>query len=307
MEALKFVEDIPLELARQAHAGTSFDPEQRAESERRGYAGALQASYDMLSQYATTNEKRALLDEEFARYRAGYAAKYRAYLAARGRCVSTMIAGGSNFPVRRQQKRSMIADKRAKEVQEFQGRALAAIKKALTPELQPIMAGASDAVERLKAEIAKLEAVQARMKEANAAIRKHAKAGVEAQVAALMGLGFSGALAVELLKPDCFGNVGFPNFEMKNNNANIRRQKARLEQIESAKALPDVAAESESGVRVEDSPADNRVRIFFPFKPESAMRSSLKANGFRWAPSLGCWQAYRNVRSLAHAGTFAKV
>src|SRR4051812_6841816 len=114
MEALRFVEDIPFELAKQAHAGTSFDPELRAQSERRGYAGALQSSYEMLLKYATTDEKRALLDEEFARFRHGYAERYKAYLSARARCVSTMIAGGSNFPVRRQQKRSMIADKRAK-------------------------------------------------------------------------------------------------------------------------------------------------------------------------------------------------
>jgi hypothetical protein len=177
------------------------------------------------------------------------------------------------------------------------------------PDLAPIMSGDGDAVERLKAEIAKLEAFQIGMKAANAAIRKHAKAGPDAQVAAMVALGVAGLTegrARDLLKPDYCGRIGFADYETKNNGANIRRLKGRLEGISRAKATPETSAESEDGIRVEDCPADNRVRIYFPGKPDAAVREGLKAHGFRWTPSLGCWQAYRNHSGLSHAATFTK-
>ncbi len=51
-------------------------------------------------------------------------------------------------------------------------------------------------------------------------------------------------------------------------------------------------------ITIEDSPADNRLRIFFPGKPNGDVRAMLKSNGFKWAPSIGAWQAYRNPDSL---------
>ncbi len=81
MSALSNLEsDIPLDLAQRAHAGTSFVPEQRGSSERSGYASTLTSDYANLERYATTDDKRATLDDEFTRYRAGYRARYLAHL-----------------------------------------------------------------------------------------------------------------------------------------------------------------------------------------------------------------------------------
>lgn len=96
-----------------------------------------------------------------------------------------MIAGPSNFPVRMMEKRNRVVDARRTDLVEFLPRAKAAILKVLHPEWRPIMAGDGDATERLAEKIAKAEEVQSRMKAANALIRKHKKAGVAAQVAAL--------------------------------------------------------------------------------------------------------------------------
>ena len=46
---------------------------------------------------------------------------------------------------------------------------------------------------------------------------------------------------------------------------------------------------------------DNRVRFYFPGVPSGEVRSLLKRNGFRWAPSVGAWQrqATGNGRAVA--------
>src|SRR5262245_27183076 len=95
--------DIPIELARAAHSGTSFVPERRGEQEQAEYAGMLRDDYAVLSAYATTDAKRATLEVEFARYRDGLKRRYVLMLTSKSRCVSWMIAGRSNFPVRRQE------------------------------------------------------------------------------------------------------------------------------------------------------------------------------------------------------------
>ena len=299
-----FENDIPLSLARSAHAGTSFVPETRGDQERSSYAAQLALDYNELAKLATTDEKRETLDAEFSRYRAGYRSHYVTMLAAKSRCVSTMIAGPSGFNTRRHRKSSDSADKRTQELLDFRGRALDAIRKALCPELRPIMAGDDDATERLKDKIAKAEEFQAQSKLINATIRKHARGGVEAQVAALMALVLPGrteptseSLARALLKPDYMGRIGIPAFELTNNNANIRRMKERLASVSAAKVAEVVEAQGEHA-RFEDNPGENRVRLYFPGKPGADVRGRLKSAGFRWAPSIGCWQAYRNHRTI---------
>jgi hypothetical protein len=298
--------DIPQDLARAAHEGTSFVPERRAQQEQADYAATLRADFEELAKLADTAEKQAQLAEEFERYRDGYRRRALALLRSRSRCLSPMITGPARFPVERNRKRLDIAHKRLTELLGFRTRALAAIRKALQPELRPIMAGDADAADRLRQKIAEAEELQARMKATNAAIRDHAKAGPEAQVAALVALGHPEARARELLRPDFCGRSSFPAYALQNNNANIRRMKERLAAVEKAQATPETVQEG-AAARLEDCPADNRVRLFFPGKPAQPVRDQLKANGFRWAPSLGCWQGYRNPRSLEIAAAVAGI
>ncbi len=297
--------DIPWDLAEAAHSGTSMDPHRRAAQDRESYSHRLRADWQELSKLANSDEKQALMSDHFRRYRAGYRVRTLAFLAARSRIVSPMIVGPARFPVARMQKLNNVADKRRSELVEFRERALVAIRRALQPELRPIMAGDSDALERLRDKIAEAEQLQETMKAANAAIRKHKEAGEHTQVAALMGLGFSESRAAELLKPDYLGRVGFPQFELTNNGANIRRMKGRLDGIKRNQLAPTTVEKTES-CRLEDCPPENRVRLFFDGKPAGEVRSRLKANGFRWTPSLECWQAYRNSRSLSVAAEIIK-
>lgn len=292
---MSYEQDIPVDLARAAHAGTSFVPEQRAEQMRADYAATLAGDLERLSKLAGTEEKQRALVDEFARYREGYGRRYRAYLASRSRCLSSMITGPSNFPTRRNEKRNNVADRRSQELTEFRERALKAIRRVLCPELAPIMAGDADATDRLSAKIAAAEVLQERMKAVNRAHDRFLKdpASLEAS-----GLSDADKAAVRGYKPAySWEPHPFAPFELTNNNANIRRMKERLEQVGRAKAAPETVHEG-AAARMEDCPPDNRVRLFFPGKPAAEVRETLKRGGFRWTPSLGCWQAYRNWQAL---------
>lgn len=300
---MDFTGDVSREAARQAFAWSSMVPEERGDQVVAGYAATLAGDWEALSRLATTDEKRATLAEEFARYRAGYRARFGKWLASRARCASWMVTGPSRFPTARMEKRNAVEGRRSDELAAYRERALAAIRKALCPELRPIMSGDDDAVVRLEEKLARARKTRDAMKAANAAIRKHAKAGPEAQVAALVALGTlpEGACR-KLLEPDFAGRIGFADYELTNLGASIRTMEKRLAVLRAMKAEPTVElAPSASGIRVEDSPAENRIRLFFPDKPDEATRTELKRLAFRWTPSLGCWQAYRNTRTLEHA------
>lgn len=300
-----FSADIPLSAAIRSYEGTSHSPERRGEAAVRDYAATLAAD---LAEFTALAEKYGTGDQladRFPVYREAFRRSTLAHLSAKSRCISTLITGGSTFPVRRAEKANATEHRRLEELLNCRKLWRKRILKAIVPNTDgPIMSGDADAVERLKIEIQKAETKQAHMKAVNAAIRKHAKAGAAAQLAALMELGISEAYATLLLKPNCFGDLGFESFELKNNNANIRRMKERLASVEKAHSTPATEQEG-TKARLEDSPTDNRVRLFYPGKPDADTRATLKSSGFRWTPSLGCWQAYRNGRTLPMARLLA--
>lgn len=147
-----------------------------------------------------------------------------------------------------------------------------------------------NAAEKIDAKIARLQARQELMKAANKCVRKEDREG-------LAELGFNEIQIVKLFETDFCGRLGFPDYALTNNGANIRRLKQRLETIEAH--ADDETSEIEIGsVTIEDNVEDNRLRIFFPGKPDSQVRAALKSHGFRWAPSVGAWQRNRSNQAI---------
>ena len=164
------------------------------------------------------------------------------------------------------------------------------------------------AVQKLKAELAPLEKRQAQMKAANAAIRKHAKEGATAQIAALVALGYSSASAAKLLEKDFAGRIGFPDYAITNNGANIRRIEKRIAELatkETTAARAPISGEVEGlTFTMSENKDENRTQIEFSGKPSEALRGKLKAGGFRWAPSIGVWQRQISIQAW-HRGAGA--
>ncbi len=297
MNATQFINDIPSDVARQAHAGTSFSPERRGDQERSGYAETLAADYANLQDLIKDKELQPALDEEFARYRQGYKERTLAHLRSHARCLSWMITGPSNFPSARNEKANRVEHKRLEELIEFRNRALAAIRKKLCPTIYGIRSDNPDALTLLQEKIAGLEADQARMVAANKCVRKSDRPG-------LLAMGFTEGEVNRLFEGDFIGRKGYASFELSNNSANINRLKKRLVSLTESRSRP--AAEQQIGnIRIVDNPEAARLQVFFPGKPSESIRGDLKSNGFRWTPSQGCWQAYRSDRAMATAQRIA--
>lgn len=299
---------IPYSEAYNAHRGSSFVPEKRAKARQDEYLNLMKSDYEQLSKMARNDEEKAMLDGEFERYASGYASYYRKGLLADSRTMSSMITGPSNFPTERNRKRLDIARRRWDELGQYRERAHAAIRKAVRPDLSPVMAGQANAVELLQQQLAKLKDDQQRMKEANALVRKCVtydkankvvvlkKGKTEAEyIAAAAKINMSEEMAKKLLQPDFCGRIGFAGYQLTNNNANIKRIEERIKSISSMKAMPETEVKYEGGVTVLECPQDARIRITFPGKPSRDKIDALKARGFKWSPTNMAWQ--RNLNS----------
>lgn len=163
-----------------------------------------------------------------------------------------------------------------------------------------ISADDPDAPEKLRAKLANLEKTQATMKAANRIVQSKPKnERTDAKMAELEAMGFSAGRAAQLFEPDFCGRVGFAGYELTNNNANIRRLRERLTELE-ASAGAETRETQHDGFTVREDADLNRVQILFPGKPDEGTRALLKSRGFRWAPSEGAWQ-----RQLNAAGKYA--
>jgi hypothetical protein len=146
------------------------------------------------------------------------------------------------------------------------------------------------AEEKIEARIERLEKRQELMRTANKLVRKKDHEG-------LLALGFSESHVASLFTPDWCGRVGFADYQLTNNGANIRRLKARLVEVK-ARADDETSEQAIGAVRIVDSVEDNRLQVFFPGKPSAECRTELKSHGFKWAPSAGAWQRFRGNDAL---------
>jgi hypothetical protein len=141
------------------------------------------------------------------------------------------------------------------------------------------------AVEKLKGELAKLETLQETMKKANALVRKNDREGLAA-------LGFSETRIAQLFTPDFCGRIGFPDYALTNNGANIRRIRKRIEELQTAPT--DTTERQEGEVMIREDATENRVMLIFPGKPSDEVRAILKSSGFKWSPNRGAWVRFLN-------------
>jgi CRISPR/Cas system-associated endoribonuclease Cas2 len=145
-----------------------------------------------------------------------------------------------------------------------------------------------EAIRKLKEELAKRERTQEIYKATNKIVRRK-KGTIEEKLEELKEKGLPATR--KLFEKDFAGRTGYPAYLLKNNNAEIRRLKERIEQLqrEQKRDLIQFTVEDreEGEVEIEDDPDDRRVRLIFGDRVSSERYRQLKANGFKHARSLG--------------------
>jgi hypothetical protein len=147
-----------------------------------------------------------------------------------------------------------------------------------------------NALDKLKLKLEALESLQELMKATNNIIRKNKTE--EKRKEALKNIGFSDERIAQLLTPK-FNGIGYPSYKLTNNNANMRRIKERIKQLEKVATL-ETKEEIIQDIKILLNVEANRVQIFFPSIPSENTRKKLKSRGFRWCRSEQAWQRHLN-------------
>ena len=205
------------------------------------------------------------------------------------RVPSILIAGGSNFPVRKKEKQNAARDRNMEDWNEIQG----LLDKIRSTGMGGISADDPQAIQKLEAKLEKLQAAQDNMKAVNAYYRKHKT---------LDGCPNLSAERIEAMKADMSSqwhieDKPYPSWALSNNNAEIRRIKGRIAELTKKQETAYAGWEFDGG-KVEANREDNRLQIYFEEKPDEKTREALKENGFRWSPKAGAWQRQLNDNAI---------
>jgi hypothetical protein len=288
-----------LPLAIRSHNGTSFSPERRGNYQITEYSKELDADIFLIKAKAALNLDLTTEDIESTvnRYKAKYKRLLSAWFGSHSNVVSSMIAGPSNFPAARMNKRSEWAHNHYNEFRTYRERALKAIQRSFAVTVDPL--------EAAKKKLARFEKHHALMIAANKVIRKN-KGNEQAQFVALSELGFDGAKASKILSPDFAGRIGFAQFSLTNSNATIKRLIQRVKELEAKAALSETVgtfSKTVGDVEVKWNFEIDRLQLIFPGKPAPEMITKLKRNGFKWSPRYTAWQR-QNTANAKQAACF---
>ena len=292
---------INYQLAKDAYRAISFDPEKRAESTVKDFNESLQSDYDSLLKVAVSEPQKAVLNTEFERYQNQYKSKFESYLHAKSRTMSPMITGPARFPVSSNEKKMNSERKRFEEFSDWQNKAFKAISNkindARTEEQRKadFETGLNKAMEYLfKESISVIECIGGQSPYSPSLL----KAALERKILnfaknnpdlAIRAVNEINLMCQEKYKKDVFTSK-HPIL-------------SKIEAFKVEMCKPVETKENESlfksdAFEVINNHSEARIQILFPGKPSEQIRSLLKSNAFKWAPSQSAWQRQNTPNGL---------
>ena len=212
-------------------------------------------------------------------------------------CPSVLIAGASNFPVRKKEKQNQRDDKLMAEYNHI----MQIPDKIRSIGLNTtIYSDEEDAIEQLEAKVEKCRKTLESMKAQNAYYRKHGT---------MKGFGdftdeYTDRFDREIESRYSYERKPFRDWELTSVREKMKAAEKRVEKLKSIKKSAENQDANEytaiNGIKVVENAEIMRLQLFFDEKPNEDTRSLLKRNGFRFSPSNGnAWQRNLNDNSKA--------
>ena len=285
--------DISQEAARGAYRNTSHSPESRGDSVITSYIESMTSLAEFVEKNAEDEKQQAIKQEVFDGLKDKYKDKLLSMLNAQSRCTSPMITGPANFPVRRIEKANATERKRADEWLEFSGN----MEKYALKNLQNCYSTG----EKLDTELSDYRHnvdVQAKfqedMKATNNAHRAYLKSPDAPKTLAMIAALPNGMQdAVKNYVPSYSRPHPFAPFQLTNNNANLRRMRIRLKELETkteAREEKGNISDQREGLEILRNFEEDRLQLLFEDIPSEAVRKQIKSCGFKWSPRNSAWQ-----------------
>jgi hypothetical protein len=260
------------QLAVHAHYGTSFSPEKRGESLINEFEQMLSEDLEKIKE-ATNNQKEMYISK--------FKSLLSAWLGAKSRCLSSMIAGPSNFPVRRAEKANRSEHNRFEAFMYWRGKAIKAIIKSTLPESDPL----ADAKRNLESRV-KMQEYYKLVNATYRAWKKNPESILKADLSDDIK-----KIITNWTPKYSFEKSPIQGYIMTNNLANIKRIEQRVKELEAKEVKKECENKDftfASGV-VSFNYSIDKICIKHNSKPERSVIDQLKRNGFHWSPSNVCW------------------
>ncbi|WP_314895092.1 hypothetical protein [uncultured Capnocytophaga sp.] len=310
-----FSEDLDYKSLYNSYSLISFDPERRAENDKKMFGTSMLNLYNSSAEEAKENNRLEEYNQAFERYYAVILKKNKEVISARTGTFSTAVTGGAGI------KSSQIRKNEAKQKREYEinKELIDYIEKAekklnevaRNPDQfykdQAIKRTDKNAIEKLNQKLEQLEAEKDFIKRSEKACKEYQKTK---DFSVFEKYNIPQKEAKEYVSqierhgiPLIRGNASI--------NAEIRRVKERIASLEKSKATEDENFDIENG-RILVNKEAQRVQIFFDNIPDANTREALKKRSFKWAPSVKAWQrtltgnAIDAVRYLIKDGVLVK-
>ena len=288
-----FSEDLDYKSLYNSYSMSSFDPERRAENDKKMFGASMLNLYNSSVEEAKENNRLEEYNQAFERYYAVILKKNKEVISARTGTFSTAVTGRAGI------KGSQLRKNEAKQKREYEinKELIDYIEKAekklnevaRNPDRfysdQAIKSTDKNAIEKLNQKIEQLEAEKDFIKRSEKACKEYQKTK---DFSVFEKYNIPQKEAEEYVEQ--IERHGLPLIKgISSISAEIRRVKERITLLEKSKASEDENFDIENG-RILVNKEAQRVQIFFDNIPDANTRDALKKRAFKWAPSAKAWQ-----------------
>ncbi len=254
------------QLCYSAYNNTSFYPEKRACNIIKEYSNLLE-------------EDLKELGDNKGNYKIKFINHFTSWMSSKGNCISSMITGASNFPIRRAEKANISERNKYVTLHNWREKYFKSVNRIPTksPEEDLLIA------ERRFESCTNL---QIDMREINKFCNKNKNKTFKNIITELTDLGYNHT-TISLLEENinCYK---IPKYAMSNNSQNKNRWKKRMEalqvRIERKSNWQDIIFIGGKIIL-----EDDRIKIFHDEKPNTEVIANIKSNGYKWSPNWNCW------------------